>query len=87
MIYSLSINQFDAADFKVFPNPSSDKWNVSSNAIVDSVVVYDVLGKQVMTLSPNTNDVVIDGSSLNPGMYFAQINGTNGSKTVKLIKQ
>lgn len=83
----LSIDQFNTADFKVFPNPSSDKWNVSSNAVVSSVVVYDILGKQVITLSPNTNEVAIDASSLNPGMYFAEISGVNGSKTVKLIKE
>ncbi len=84
---TLSVDQLDTADFKVFPNPSSDQWNVFSNANVDSVILYDILGKQVMTLSPNSNKVAIDGSSLNPGMYFAKINGVNGSKTVKLIKE
>ena len=84
---TLSTDDFSIANFKVFPNPTSDRWNVSSNAIVDSVVVYDILGKQVIALSPNANDVTIDASSLNPGMYFAEINGVNGSKTVKLIKE
>lgn len=83
---SLSLNDFETAQFKVYPNPASEKWNVTSNSILNSVEVFDVLGKQVISLSPKTNDVVIDASNLNPGMYFAQINGANGSKTIKLIK-
>jgi hypothetical protein len=52
-----------------------------------TVAVYDILGKQVITLSPNSTETLIDASSLRSGMYFAKIEGANGSKTVKLIKE
>jgi hypothetical protein len=84
---TLGVEDFSSSNFKVFPNPSSNTWNVSSSAVVNSVAVYDILGKQVITLTPNTNEVAIDASSLNPGIYFAEISGVNGSKTVKLIKE
>lgn len=84
---ALSITEYDTTEFKIYPNPTTSDWNVISNAIVTSVVVYDILGKQVMVLSPNTTNLTIDASSLNSGMYFAEINGVKGSKTVKLIKE
>ena len=83
----LSVNDFETTQFKTYPNPTSSDWNISSNSIIKSVVLYDILGKQVMSLTPNASDAIIEASSLNPGMYFAEINGINGSKTVKLIKE
>ncbi|WP_299227831.1 T9SS type A sorting domain-containing protein [uncultured Psychroserpens sp.] len=83
----LSVEEFDASQLRVFPNPSSDSWYIESSTTINSVVLYDILGKQVVNLSTNSTEVKIDGSTLNPGMYFARIEGLNGSKTVKLIKE
>ena len=49
--------------------------------------MYDVLGKQVTALAPNATEVEIDGTTLTQGLYFARIEGENGSETVKLIKE
>ena len=49
--------------------------------------LMDVLGKEVLTLSPNNKKASIDGSSLRTGIYFAKIQGANGSKTLKLVRQ
>ena len=83
----LSTDDFELTEFKVFPNPTNSDWNVSSNSIINTVTVFDILGKQVMTSSPNANETVIDASSLKTGMYFAKIESANGSKTVKLIRE
>ena len=58
--------------------------NASSN--INSVEVYNVLGKQVLTLEANSNKVVLSGAALNNGIYFARVNAENGSKTLKLVK-
>jgi endo-1,3(4)-beta-glucanase len=83
----LSIDDFETNAFKVFPNPTNGNWNISSSLIINTVVVYDVLGKRVMSLTPNANEIVIDTSSLKSGMYFARVENINGIKTVKLIKE
>nr|WP_321243499.1 T9SS type A sorting domain-containing protein [uncultured Psychroserpens sp.] len=84
---ALSVSEFDTAQFKVFPNPTKNDWNISSSAIINTVNVYDILGKKVMSLSPNATEAVIDASKLKTGMYFAKMESDNGSKTVKLIKE
>ena len=83
----LSTNEFELSEVKVYPNPTNGDWNVSGNSVISKVAVYDILGKQVIALEPNTTETVIDASSLNSGIYFARIEGLTGTKTVKLIKE
>jgi hypothetical protein len=83
----LSVNNFETASFKAFPNPTNGNWNISGTSVISKVAVYDILGKQVVALEPNATETVIDASSLKTGVYFARIESNNGSKTVKLVKQ
>ena len=75
-------------NFAVFPNPAQNDWTISSpNFEIATIQVFDVLGKNVMTLSPQSKEVKIDASPLNSGLYFARINTTNGSSSLKLVKK
>jgi hypothetical protein len=87
VVPNLGTDTFEITEFKVFPNPTNSDWNLTSNSIINTVRVYDILGKQVITLAPNSSETVIDASSLKTGMYFAKIESANGSKTVKLIRE
>lgn len=83
----LSVINYETTDFKVYPNPTLNVWNIkSSNQLVNSVQVFDVLGKQVISLIPNSEEVIIDASELPTGLYFAKIATETGSNSVKLIK-
>ena len=84
---NLSTNDFATNSFRAFPNPTNGDWNISASTVINKIAVYDILGKHVVSLAPNANEAVIDASSLNSGIYFAKIEGNNGSKTVKLIKE
>ncbi len=83
----LSTDDFETAEFKVFPNPTNGDWNLTSSNTINSVAVFDILGKQVLAINPNSNEATINGSSLKTGVYFAKIEGVNGSKTVKLVRE
>ena len=84
---TLSTIDFNQAEFNVYPNPTNSNWNVSSNKNITKITVYDVLGKQVLFSTPNSQNIVINASSLNPGLYFTRMEGVNGTKTIKLIKE
>jgi hypothetical protein len=84
---ALSTDEFASTDFRVYPNPTKNNWNIKSNTTISTVTVYDILGKQVATLAPNASDVEISTANITSGIYFARIESTNGSKTVKLIKE
>lgn len=84
---TLSLETFSANEFSIYPNPSTNNWNVKGTQEIRSIQVFDVLGKKVIDISPETSDVLIDASTLNSGLYFARINSENGTKTLKLIKK
>lgn len=83
---TLSTSDFVASEFRIFPNPTNVNWNIVGSGIINNVAVYDILGKQVLSLMPNSNEVILDSSSLRTGVYMAKIEGENGTKTVKLVK-
>ena len=83
---TLSTESFSTTTFNVYPNPTTNGFvnitSPSSEAI--SVIVYDVLGKQVLnnnTISNNSLNV----SSLNSGMYILRISQNGNSVTKKLV--
>ena len=84
----LSIEENELIQFSAYPNPTENVWNIKSlNEAINSIQVYDILGKVVLTMNPNTNEAQIDASGLNTGLYFAKVNSAVGSKTIKLIKK
>ncbi len=84
----LSTDDFASVDFNVYPNPTTDKWNIKTNGQdITSVRVFDMLGKNVMSVTPNSNSVTLDADALPSGLYFARLTSESGTKTVKLVKQ
>ncbi len=83
---TLGVNDFNANVFSVYPNPVKDVLNIESAAAVNSVVVYDVLGKVVLQAQPDAISPKVDMSNLSSGAYMVQVTIGNASKTVKVIK-
>ncbi|MEZ4858441.1 MAG: T9SS type A sorting domain-containing protein [Flavobacteriaceae bacterium] len=80
----LGINDFNTKPFTIYPNPAQGYLNItSSNAGEKQVVIYDVLGKKVVTSSLNGERMNI--SQLNSGVYIIQITQGAISETKKLV--
>ncbi|GAA3656280.1 T9SS type A sorting domain-containing protein [Flavivirga jejuensis] len=85
---SLSAEENDIARFKTYPNPTQDSWTVETkNESISSIRVFDILGKNVLSVTPNKSKATVDGSSLKSGLYFAQIKTANGISSLKLVKK
>jgi len=85
---TLGTNDFEIAGLNVYPNPTQNSWTVrTKNIKMSSIQVFDILGKQVLTLAPNAIEAKIDASGLKSGLYFAKINTANGSSSLKLVRQ
>jgi hypothetical protein len=83
-------------DIRLYPNPTSDIFNVEFSAASDSemeMTVYNLNGAIVKTkkvqLSEGNNVINEDISSLASGVYFVRFNNstTNETITKKLIKE
>ena len=83
---SLSVNEFDQNDIRIYPNPVNDILNISSDRQLKEVKLFNVLQQEVLKIEPNQNGT-LDISSLNSGIYFLHVYGDNDSKWIqKIIK-
>lgn len=82
-------NRDDALfESKIYPNPSSDTWTISTpNNMINSVEVFNVLGKKVISQNFNSDEVSISVQSLASGIYLARLTTNAGVKTMKLIRE
>ncbi len=83
---SLSVDRFSANTFSVFPNPTTSDWNIQSTKTVNTVYVFDVLGKTVFTQKIDALQFTIPTDNMPSGLYFAKIYSDEGNQTLKLIK-
>ena len=84
----LGVTNFDDLKFSAYPNPTNDNWVIKTQKTnISSIKVFDVQGKNVISVLPNSDEFVIDGSILKPGLYFARIKTDSRSKLIKLIKK
>lgn len=85
---SLAVNKFDTKSFKAYPNPTRGSWNITSgNDDITSIQVYDVQGKAVYTKFGASKEVSVNASELSKGVYFAKVSTSNGTSTLKLVKE
>lgn len=72
----------------LFPNPANKEIRVKSNAQVQSIVLFDAVGKHVkeamITTHAFENTVYI--GDLQDGIYFVRIKTSKGTEVRKLVK-
>lgn len=86
----------DAANFNVYPNPTSGSTNISVNLIADSdvkITVQDILGRTIATLADGSytqgnQEFAFDTNkySTSNGIYFVKLSVDGNVYTKKLIQ-
>lgn len=84
---SLGLDSFDKATLKFYPNPVKDILNLTNSEVISSVVVYNLIGQEIMSKKYNDISDQINVSELKTGYYMVKVNSENGSKTVKIAKE
>ena len=83
----LGTDDFNVVELSAYPNPSNSGWNIkTSNTVITSVEVFNLLGKRVVSQKNNSTDVAISTDGLTSGIYLARVTTDLGTKTIKLIK-
>ena len=73
--------------FIIYPNPTTNLLTIQNqnNLKIDSVSLYDTLGRKVMESNEATESM--DVSNLTAGVYFIHITTDRGIVTKKIIKK
>ena len=83
----LGTKNYSFQNFTAYPNPSATTWNIaSSNNVITAIQVVDMTGKVIMNVATNSDVAAIDASALRSGIYLAKVTSSNGTQTLKLIK-
>lgn len=84
---TVSVDSYLASKFTVFPNPVNDVLNISNSigADINSVSISDVNGRVVKQINAGVEQINV--SDLNAGVYFLNINSTEGNLTKKIVKK
>lgn len=81
----LSVKQNSISGLNVYPNPvTNGTFNITTDANAErNVVVYDVLGKQVLNVT--TSNTAINVANLNAGVYIVKVTEEGKTATRKLV--
>lgn len=72
---TLSLSDRHTVEAILYPNPSSDRVQITSEYLIESVTVYSATGKIVSKIekTPSSKTCLIDVSNLESGSYIASI--------------
>jgi ELWxxDGT repeat protein len=75
-------------DVTIYPNPTSNILHISSKITAPLIMaIYNQLGQMVLSSKSNSATTLMDVSSLSKGLYFLNINTSEGNaQTIKFIK-
>src|SRR5690606_1772505 len=83
----LGVQESFAESFSVYPNPVKNVLNIApkSNIEIDSVDLFDALGRQV--LQENGEKATMDFTDISNGIYFLKLQTQSNTFTIKIIKE
>jgi len=84
---ALSIDDFETLGFKYFPNPVKNNLTLKANQNIQNISVVNMLGQEVLRISPNTLESNLDMNGLNTGSYFVKVTINNATETIRVVKQ
>ena len=64
---------------KLYPNPANNQVRIESPKSIESVMVYNMMGALVETISANNNTVNVNLSDYRNGVYFFNIRQSDGT--------
>lgn len=80
---TLSLGEIKKTQVKIYPNPVRDVINISSDKSIQSVEIFDILGRLITTETKNNINV----SQLSKGNYILKIKTGNQEIIEKFIKE
>ncbi len=84
---TLTTPEFGFEGFSIFPNPVNELLHFKSGTRIESVVIYNLIGQQILESKPNSMQTVIDTSNLQAGMYLVTVTIGKQVKAYKIAKE
>lgn len=86
-VSTLSTNQFELNDLRLYPNPVKNVISISNSSIIDAIEITSVLGQEMISKKVNNLQTEIDLSLFAYGIYFVKVSANKQEKTIKIMKE
>lgn len=83
--WSSNLTSVRSFDLKIYPNPSKGLVNIDSEVEIESVVLMDVSGKEIMSIESDSQELSFPLPVLATGVYILKVITKYGTKMEKLI--
>jgi hypothetical protein len=83
---ALGVASFDTSNIRMYPNPTSTVFTIEANNVIENVVLYNVLGQEVLAKTSNSNSVTLDVANLQSGVYVVKTMIGGVAATSRLVK-
>jgi len=83
----LGTKKFETSNIKMYPNPVKNFLNIEANSSIDNVTVYNILGQEVMKVSPKSNSATLQTADLQKGIYMITTDIDGKISASKFLKE
>ncbi|HET8839158.1 MAG TPA: choice-of-anchor J domain-containing protein [Flavobacteriaceae bacterium] len=73
--------------FNYYPNPVNNQLSLESTKQIEEVVIFNLLGQEVIHLQPNTLNPVLKLSNLQAGTYLMKVSIDDVSQVFTIVKE
>ena len=80
---TLSVSDFEIADFKIYPNPTKELFQIETTADMESISVYDIQGKRIKSYKTSQQNYSV--ADLASGLYFLKLKLKTGEGFMKKL--
>jgi hypothetical protein len=80
-------DNFEFSNFTFYPSPAKDNLYLESSLEVEQVKVFNMLGQEVISVTPNTLTPTIKVGSLQTGTYIMNVTIDGVTKNFRFIKE
>ena len=85
IVSTINVTEIEENNISIYPNPVKDLVKIQGNNI-NNISIYNSVGVLVEKIEVRGNEVEINMSDYNTGIYFVQVNTENGTATRKVVK-
>ncbi|MDC0177609.1 zinc-dependent metalloprotease [Polaribacter sp.] len=82
-----SIAKNNVLNVSLHPNPAKNEVNISAKNTIETVTIYNVLGKKVSSYTVNATSKNLDIANLSSGIYVLKYLSSNAVGSLKFVKE
>ena len=82
----LGVSDTEILPLQFAPNPVKTNLELQSTIVLQSVIIYNVLGQKVYEKIINDTSAILDLSNLKTGNYLVKIDAETGQKVIRIVK-